>query len=84
MFTFAGNLGTAQNLDVLIDAFGELDLPDCILQIVGSGVMLESLKEQVRKKGYENIVFTGRLPQIQMPEIFAASDIMIISLKKEV
>lgn len=83
VFTFAGNLGTVQNLDTLIDAFGELDLPNCILQFVGGGVMLEPLKALVARKGYKNITFTGRLPQTKMPEIFINSDVMIISLKKE-
>ena len=81
IFTFAGNLGTAQNLEALIEAFGELRLTNCVLQLVGGGIMLEPLQELVKQKGYDNIAFTGRLPQDQMPQIFAASDVMIISLK---
>ena len=83
VFTFAGNLGTVQNLDTLIEAFGELELPNCVLQFVGGGVMLEPLKALVEQNGYKNIIFTGRLPQAKMPEIFVNSDVMIISLKKE-
>ena len=46
-FTFAGNIGTVQNLDNLIDAFGKLEdkyLNKVQLNIIGDGSYLENLK----------------------------------------
>lgn len=83
VFTFAGNIGSVQNLDVLLVTFGNLRLPNAILRIVGDGVFLNKLKGIVEKNHFMNIEFTGRLPSDHMPEIFAASDVLIISLKPE-
>ena len=83
VFTFAGNLGSVQNLDTVIEVFGELKLKNAVLQLVGGGVFLEPLRKYVQENKIENVRFTGRLPQTDMPGVFAASDILIISLKPE-
>lgn len=80
IFTFAGNLGTAQNLELLVDAFGELNPQNGELHIVGGGINLEPLRERVATKGYQNIFLPGRKPQSEMPALFAQSDVLIISL----
>lgn len=83
IFTFAGNIGSVQNLEMVVEAFGSLKNEEAELWLVGGGVFLERLQKLVRDKQYRNIVFTGRLAQEKMPEIFAQSDVMLISLKKE-
>lgn len=83
VFTFAGNIGSVQNLDMVIEVFGTLKLKNCCLQLVGGGVFLEPLRKYAAENEFHNIYFTGRLPQKDMPEIFAASDILILSLKPE-
>ena len=83
VFTFAGNIGSVQNLEVLIDVFGSMRLSNSILQIVGDGIYLSKLKELVKENNYNNIEFTGRLPREKMPDVFAGSDVLIISLKSE-
>lgn len=83
VFTFAGNLGSVQNLDVLVEAFGELAPENAELRLVGGGISLEPLREQVKAKGYRDILLPGRQPQSAMPALFAESDVLIISLKPE-
>lgn len=83
VFTFAGNLGSVQNLDELVDAFGQLAPANAELRIVGGGISLEPLREQVKAKGYTNILLPGRQPQSAMAALFAESDVLIISLKPE-
>ncbi len=83
VFTFAGNIGSVQNLELVIRAFGELRREDAELRIVGGGIYLERLREQVAENGYGNIVMTGKRPQVEMPQVFADSDVLIISLKPE-
>ncbi len=83
IFTFAGNIGSVQNLEMVVEAFGSLKNEEAELRLVGGGVFLERLQKLVQAKQYRNIVFTGRLPQEKMPEVFAQSDVMIISLKRE-
>lgn len=82
-FTFAGNIGKVQNLDNIINTFGNLDekhINRAQLNIIGDGSHLESLKNLVEKNSYENIVFWGRKPRDEMYKYFIASDFLIVSL----
>jgi len=74
---FAGNIGTAQSLDTVIDAAAQL--PEVTFHIVGDGVELERLKA----KAGENVVFYGRRPLEEMPKYYAMADAMIVSLQAD-
>lgn len=74
---FAGNIGTAQSLDTVVDAAARL--PDVTFHIVGDGVELERLKA----KAGENVVFYGRRPLEEMPKFYAMADAMIVSLQAD-
>lgn len=82
IFTFAGNLGSVQNLEMLVDIFGEINPLNAELHLVGGGINLEPLRERIQQKGYHNIFLPGRKPQSEMPELFAHSDVLIISLNE--
>jgi len=82
-FTFAGNIGTVQNLDNIITSFATLNndyLNKAQLNIIGDGSHLEKLKELVKDNNYKNIVFHGRKPRDEMNKYFQASDFLIVSL----
>ncbi len=83
VFTFAGNIGSVQNLESVVRAFGELRNPDAELRIVGGGIYLERLQKLVEEKQYANVTLYGRRPQAEMPRFFEESDVLIISLKAE-
>ena len=83
IFTFAGNLGSVQNLEMLVEVFGELNPPNAELHLIGGGVSLDPLRKQVETHHYPNIFLPGRKPQSEMPNCFAESDVLIISLKSE-
>jgi glycosyltransferase involved in cell wall biosynthesis len=81
---FAGNLGTAQALQTLVDAAVQLlDDPQIRLVLVGSGSRLEWLKEQQQALGLDNIVLPGRFPMAAMPGIFARSSALLVSLNDD-
>ena len=82
-FTFAGNVGTVQNLDNIIKAFGDLEnkyINRVQLNIIGDGSHLQSLKKLVDDNGFKNIIFWGRKPRDEMYKYFSASDFLIVSL----
>jgi glycosyltransferase involved in cell wall biosynthesis len=82
-FTFAGNIGTVQNLDNIIKAFRDIDKnlsQRTQLNIIGDGSHLEELKLLVKKEKILNIVFWGRKPREEMQKYFQASDFLIVSL----
>jgi glycosyltransferase involved in cell wall biosynthesis len=81
---FAGNLGTAQALDTLVQAAVQLrDDADIRLVLVGSGSRLDWLKSQQQALGLDNLVLPGRFPMEAMAEIFERSSALLVSLNDE-
>ena len=82
-FTFAGNIGKVQNLDNVVRGFGLYvkDNPAACLNIIGDGSYLDGLKKLVRNENIQNVNFAGRKPLSEMFGYYAASDVLIISLK---
>ena len=81
-FTFAGNVGKVQNLDNVVRGFkGVIEKhPNAYLNIIGDGSFLEELKNICTAEKIDNLNFTGRKPVNTMPNYFAASDVLLISL----
>lgn len=81
---FAGNLGTAQALDTLIEAAVHLrDDPQIRLVLVGSGSRMAWLKAQQQALGLDNLVLPGRFPMEAMPQIFERASALLVSLNNE-
>ena len=83
--TFAGNIGKAQNLEILIEAAKVLKKRSekIIFIIIGSGRNFNSLIKKIKKNDvmdYFNLL--GRKAPELMPNYFSSSDVMLISLKK--
>ena len=78
---FAGNLGTAQGLDAVLDAAERLrDLPELRFVLVGSGQRSDWLHEQVAARGLGNVLLPGRYAPQQMPAILAQAQALLVSL----
>lgn len=81
---FAGNLGTAQALNTLVQAAMHLrDDAGIRLVLVGSGSRLEWLKEQKQAHDLNNLILPGRFPAEAMLEVFARSSALLVSLNDE-
>lgn len=82
-FTFAGNIGKVQNLENLIKGFALFvkKNPDVYLTIIGDGSNLGNLKRLVEHDAVVNVNFTGRKALNEMSDYYAASDVLILSLK---
>ena len=80
--TFAGNIGKAQNLPILIEALSLIQNKENVrLLIIGDGREKENLEKFVQIKNLGNhVVFTGSKPVEYMPYYFAISDILFMSL----
>ena len=81
-FTFAGNIGKVQNLEIIIKSFSEMNATST-LNIIGDGSNLENLKKLVRNNNFTNINFFDRKPINEISNWLVSSDILIISLKDE-
>lgn len=82
-FTFAGNVGKVQNLENIVKGFEIFsnNHQDIYLNILGDGSFLSDLKKIVSDRYIKNINFTGRIPLREMSDYYAASDVLILSLK---
>ncbi|PIA68274.1 glycosyltransferase family 4 protein [Pseudomonas sediminis] len=81
---FAGNLGTAQALETIVQAAVHLrDDPHIRLVLVGSGSRLSWLKAQQQVHGLDNLVLPGRFPMEAMPQIFERASALLVSLNNE-
>jgi glycosyltransferase involved in cell wall biosynthesis len=79
---FAGQLGLAQGLDVVLDAADELsDLQGVQFVLVGDGTDADRLRQEAGQRGLRNVRFLGRQPAERMPEIFAVSDVLLVHLQ---
>lgn len=82
-FTFAGNIGTVQNLDNVVRGFKLFvkEYPKVWLNIIGDGSYMSKLQMLVKEENIPNVNFTGRKPLQEMPNYYEASDVLLLSLK---
>lgn len=81
---FAGNLGTVQALDTLLQAAEHLKEDAGIrLVMVGSGSRLGWLQAQKAQLGLDNLILAGRFPSHAMPQIFERSGALLVSLNAD-
>jgi len=80
--SFAGVMGFAQGLDVVISAAdllkGEKEL---LFVLVGDGIKKPELKAMAKEKGLKNVLFVPTLPVNLYPQILHSSDICLITLR---
>lgn len=80
---YAGNVGTAQALDVVIDAARELGRTgeNVVFDIMGDGVDLARLKEAAAS--YDTIRFHARRPPQEMKEALQSADALLVHLRDD-
>ena len=86
-FVFAGNMGRAQGLESLIDAIEkvakerESGEPEANWVLVGEGVLLQWLKDEVRKRGLDSrVTFLPRRPPGDMPKVLKNASAVLVTL----
>lgn len=84
---FAGNVGKAQNLDVVLRAakiIQDEKIDDkgrkIVFHIIGNGQALDSLQNYAKEQKIENVVFHGRKPPEDMPKYYAMADAMMVTM----
>jgi glycosyltransferase involved in cell wall biosynthesis len=80
--TYAGAMGMANNLEVVLDAASILDdCPEIHFLMVGDGKDRPMLEQLADDKQLRNVTFTGTRPKSQMPETLAESDVCLAVLR---
>lgn len=80
-FVFAGNIGKAQNIDVILNAAKELNGDSRIkFHIVGDGSFYKNVVDYKEKHNLNNLMVYGRKPLGDMPSYYKLADAMIVTL----
>lgn len=81
--TYAGNLGHAQGLGVLLDAAECLKTEESVLFLIaGDGADGDSLRASAEARGLTNVRFLGRLEVEEMAPLFSLSGLGVVHLKR--
>jgi glycosyltransferase involved in cell wall biosynthesis/ribosomal protein S18 acetylase RimI-like enzyme len=79
---FAGTVGLAQGLDVMLEAAAMLDdSPLVQFLIVGDGADSERLQEMAQRRNLANVRFLGRYPADAMAGMYAVADVLFVHLR---
>ena len=79
---YAGNLGIAQNLTVVLKAAEKLKEKNILFLMVGTGPEETLLKNYAKSHNLTNVIFTGEVAKDDMSEYLSLSDCGLIPLKK--
>lgn len=82
---FAGNIGRAQNLDIIVDALSNLEqsiLEQLVIDIVGDGSYLQQLKKKVAENKLDEVfVFHGRCDVKDVVKYYEIADACLMTLE---
>jgi glycosyltransferase involved in cell wall biosynthesis len=82
--TFAGNIGKAQAIDTIMSAAEILKSETSIrFVLVGDGSDLSRAEDIKKSKDLSSVHFLGRRPVQEMPGLFKASDLLLVSLTRD-
>ena len=80
--TYAGAIGMANDIGTILNAADLLrDKPEIHFLLAGDGKERTNMQAQASQRGLNNVTFTGALPKGRMPEVLAASDVCVATLK---
>ncbi|MFA6901877.1 MAG: glycosyltransferase family 4 protein [Gallionellaceae bacterium] len=78
---FAGNIGTAQAVNVIVEAATLLrEYPDIHFVILGDGSSLAWMLNEVQQRGLNNLHLPGRFPVETMPGLMQKASALLVTL----
>jgi colanic acid biosynthesis glycosyl transferase WcaI len=83
---YAGNMGKAQNLTILLDAAQSLDVSQINIVkfiFVGDGLMKNNLRELAGNRNLKNVYFIDKVPLNELGHFLEATTFHFLHLKKD-
>jgi glycosyltransferase involved in cell wall biosynthesis len=81
IFVYAGNMGVAQGMDIIIDLVGRLQTRrDLGFLFVGRGSEAKKLHDVAKSRGLDNILFYDEIDPTEIPGLYAQCHIGIVAL----
>jgi glycosyltransferase involved in cell wall biosynthesis/O-antigen ligase len=82
VFLYAGIIGHAQGLEVILNAAEKVQDSDAIFVLLGDGPLKPELLELKTKKSLENVIFLNSVSKKEIPRIVKDCDVAIVPLRK--
>lgn len=83
-FVFAGNIGTAQSVQTILEAAKLVkSTPDIKIIFVGSGSMLNWIDEAKKNEGLDNVVLAGRVSPWEISFVYSKAKVLLLTLKSD-
>ncbi len=80
---YAGNIGLTQGIETVLEAARELsNIPEIQFLIVGDGTRRAWLEARLSEQSEPHITLLPFQPRSRVPELYAASDVCLVPLKK--
>ena len=79
---YAGNIGIAQNLNIVIDSAEMLQNKNVLFLFVGDGPNKNNLEQFVVKKEMTNVIFVGEIDREKIHEYLCLADCGVVILKR--
>ncbi|MBO7416010.1 MAG: glycosyltransferase family 4 protein [Bacteroidaceae bacterium] len=76
---YAGNLGNAQNISIVLDAAGRL--PEVQFAIFGTGGLEEEIRSRIEKEGLKNVQLNPLQPMERVSQVYSLGDACVVSCK---
>ena len=82
---FAGNIGSAQSLDAVVDAAELLRERKSHVRFIflGTGLEVDSLRNEVKAKGLDNVEFLQPVPMEQVGVYLKSADALLVHLRRD-
>lgn len=81
---YGGNVSIAQKMENVIDLAAEcLQYEDIVFLIIGRGPTMDAVKEDVKKRGVNNVRFVEFMPKNEYEELIAICDVGMVSLNEK-
>ena len=82
LFFYAGILGIAQGLDVIVDAAKRIADKNVKIVFLGEGPEKKRLKKRVESESISNVFFIDAITKAEMPAFVKAMDVSIVPLRR--
>ncbi len=79
---YAGNIGIAQNLNIVINSAEILQNENVLFLFVGDGPYKNQLEQLVVRKGLKNVIFVGEIDREKIHEYLCLADCGVVILKR--
>jgi colanic acid biosynthesis glycosyl transferase WcaI len=85
LFMFAGTMGYASRVDLLVDAAEKLRAQERLrLVCVGQGPLKPRMEEEIRRRGLKNLTLLPLQPRERVADMQSAADVMLLTTSAQI